>query len=277
MLVADIDADRVEVLANAAKAYEALVAATERPALFVAAPYNSLGDALPVLKDAGVDAIGIDLVRGSIPGDVDLTGVTVVAGVVDGHNIWRTDLDAALRKADAVAALGATVAVSSSTSLFHVPHTLAGEEHLGEELLSWLAFADEKVAEVVTLATARAEGEEAVADALAAARDALAARAAHPGTNRAEVRDALAAVTPTDFHRAPYAIRAAAQDARYGLPELATTTIGSFPQTPQIRKARAAWAKGNLSDADYEQAMKDEIASVVKAAGGPRPGRAGAR
>ncbi|WP_084128519.1 5-methyltetrahydropteroyltriglutamate--homocysteine S-methyltransferase [Demequina sp. NBRC 110055] len=264
ILVADIDADRAEVLANAATAYDALVAATDRPALFVAAPYNDLGDALPVLVESGVEAVGLDLVRGAVPSGVDLSGITVVAGVVDGHNIWRTDLDAALRTADAVAALGGTVAISSSTSLFHVPHTLTGEEHLGEELLSWLAFADEKVAEIVTLATARAEGEEAVADALAATRDALAARAGHPGTRRAEVRAALAAVAPDDLDRPAYSVRAAAQDARFGLPELATTTIGSFPQTPEIRKARAAWAKGTLSDADYEQAMKDEIASVVR-------------
>ncbi|WP_062130812.1 5-methyltetrahydropteroyltriglutamate--homocysteine S-methyltransferase [Demequina aestuarii] len=264
VLVSDIDADRADVLANATKVYETLVGASERPALFVAAPYHSLGDALPVLKDAGVDAIGIDLVRGSVPADVDLTGATIVAGVVDGHNIWRTDLDEALRKADAVAALGATVTVSSSTSLFHVPHTLQGEEHLGEELLSWLAFADEKVAEIVTLAAAREQGEHAVAGALGEARAALKARGEHPGTNRADVRDALAEVDPGWFERGPYAARAAAQANRFHLPELATTTIGSFPQTPEIRKARAAWAKGELTDADYEQAMKDEIASVVR-------------
>ncbi|WP_062519368.1 5-methyltetrahydropteroyltriglutamate--homocysteine S-methyltransferase [Demequina silvatica] len=263
ILVADIDADRDEVLANAAKVYGSLAALANRPALFVAAPYNSLDEALPVLKDSGVEAIGIDLVRGAVPSGTDLSGVTVVAGVVDGHNIWRTDLDAALRKAAEIEALGATVAVSSSTSLFHVPHTLEGEEHLGAELLSWLAFADQKVAEIVTLATARAQGEAAVDDALAAARAALASRKAHPGTNKADVRAALAAVTPADLDRPAYAVRAAAQDARFGLPELATTTIGSFPQTQDIRKARAAWAKGQIDDAAYEEAMKAEIARVV--------------
>ncbi|WP_062389160.1 5-methyltetrahydropteroyltriglutamate--homocysteine S-methyltransferase [Demequina iriomotensis] len=264
ILVADIDAPRDEVLANAATVYGSLAALANRPALFVAAPYNSLDDALPVLKGSGVEAIGVDLVRGAVPSGTDLAGVTVVAGVVDGHNIWRTDLDSALRKAAEIEALGATVAVSSSTSLFHVPHTLDGEEHLGAELLSWLAFADQKVGEVVTLATARAEGEAAAADAFAATRAALASRKAHPGTNKADVREALAAVTPGDLDRPAYAVRAAAQDARFGLPELATTTIGSFPQTPDIRKARAAWAKGQIDDAAYEEAMKAEIASVVK-------------
>jgi len=263
ILVADIDADRSEVLANAAKVYEGFVALTNRPKLLVAAPYNSLDDALPVLTGAGVDAVAIDLVRGSVPSEI-ADGTQIVAGVVDGHNIWRTDLDAALAKAEAVAALGAVVSIGTSTSLFHVPHTLKGEEHLGEELLSWLAFADEKVTEISTLAAASGGNAEAVADALAQARAALASRKAHPGTNRADVREALEAVTPADLQRAPYSVRAAAQDARFNLPELATTTIGSFPQTPEIRKARAAWAKGEIDDAAYEEAMKAEIASVIK-------------
>ena len=264
ILVADIDTDRAEVLANAARVYQWLGEQTARPQILVAAPMGSLGDALPVLAATPVEAIGIDLVRGTVPVGTQLTGKVIAAGVVDGHNIWRTDLDVALATLKAVEALGATVAVSTSTSLFHVPHTLKGEEHLGAELISWLAFAEEKVGEVAALATALTDGEDAAADALAAARTALASRKAHPGTNRADVRDALAAVTPGDFTRSAYATRVAAQEARFHLPELTTTTIGSFPQTPEIRKARAAWAKGTLSDAGYETAMQAEIASVVK-------------
>jgi len=264
ILVADTVADRAEVLANAARVYQWLGEQTARPQILVAAPMGSLGDALPVLAATPVEAIGIDLVRGSVPVGAQLTGKVIAAGVVDGHNIWRTDLDKALATLKAVEALGATVAVSTSTSLFHVPHTLKGEEHLGAELISWLAFADEKVSEIVALATALNQGENAAADALAEARTALASRKAHPGTNRADVRDALAAVTAGDFSRSAYTERVAAQAERFHLPELTTTTIGSFPQTPEIRKARAAWAKGELSDADYETAMKAEIASVVK-------------
>src|SRR5690606_31275152 len=124
------------VLANAKSVYDALSAAADRPGIFVAAPYNSLDDALPVLAATGVEALGIDVVRGALPAGVDLTGKTLVAGLVDGHNIWRTNLDDALAKAEALEALGATVTVSSSTSLFHVPHTLQGEEHLDAELIS---------------------------------------------------------------------------------------------------------------------------------------------
>lgn len=264
ILVADIDAPRAEVLANASRVYRALGDLATRPGLFVAAPYASLDDALPVLLETGIEAIGLDLVRGAVPSGVSFAGKTAVAGVVNGRNIWRTDLDAALATLEQIKALGGEVAVSSSTSLFHVPHTLQGEEHLGKDLLSWLAFADEKVAEIVTLSTALTQGEQAVSKALAEAREALKARAAHPGTNRADVREALAAITPADFERTAFSVRAAAQDARFGLPDLATTTIGSFPQTPEIRKARAAWAKGEIDDAAYEEAMKAEIASVVK-------------
>ena len=263
VLVADIDADRADVLANAKTVYEGFAALESRPKLLVAAPYNSLDDALPVLVEAGVDAVAIDLIRGSIPAEV-YPGTQIVAGVVDGHNIWRTDLDAALAKAEALAELGAAVSIGTSTSLFHVPHTLQGEEHLGEELLSWLAFADEKVTEIATLAAASGQGKQAVAGALSEARAALAGRKAHAGTNRADVRSALDAVTAADLARSPYAVREAAQEARFHLPELATTTIGSFPQTPEIRKARAAWAKGDLDDAGYEDAMKAEIASVIE-------------
>ncbi|MES1171575.1 MAG: 5-methyltetrahydropteroyltriglutamate--homocysteine S-methyltransferase, partial [Actinomycetota bacterium] len=263
VLVADIDADRADVLANAKTVYEGFAALESRPKLLVAAPYNSLDDALPVLVEAGVDAVAIDLIRGSIPAEV-YPGTQIVAGVVDGHNIWRTDLDAALAKAEALAELGAAVSIGTSTSLFHVPHTLQGEEHLGEELLSWLAFADEKVTEIATLAAASGPGKQAVAGALSEARAALAGRKAHAGTNRADVRSALDAVTAADLARSPYAVREAAQEARFHLPELATTTIGSFPQTPEIRKARAAWAKGDLDDAGYEDAMKAEIASVIE-------------
>jgi 5-methyltetrahydropteroyltriglutamate--homocysteine methyltransferase len=262
-LVADLDVAREDVLAAAKTAYDALGGVTSRPAILVAAPYASLDEALSALTSTPVEAISLDLVRGTVPTGVDLSGKTVVAGVVDGHNIWRTDLDVALGKAAACEALGGTVAVSTSTSLLHVPHTTVGEEHLGE-ILPWLAFADEKVAEIATLAKARAEGESAVADALAAARAALQSRAESAGTNVKAVRDALAAVTPADYSRpSDYPTRDAAQADRFHLPALATTTIGSFPQTPEIRKARAAVAKGEITEAQYEEAMKAEIASVV--------------
>ena len=262
-LVADLDVPRADVLAAAKAAYDALGGVTTRPAILVAAPYASLDDALPVLASTPIEAVSLDLVRGAVPSGVSLAGKTVVAGVVDGHNIWRTDLDAALAKAAACEALGGVVTVATSTSLLHVPHSTAGEDQLGE-ILPWLAFADEKVAEIATLAKARAKGEAAVADTLAAARAALAFRASNAGTHVASVRAALAAVTPADYDRASaYPTRASAQAERFDLPALATTTIGSFPQTPEIRKARAALVAGEITPAAYEDAMKSEIAAVI--------------
>ncbi len=262
-LVADFDIPREEVLDATRQAYEILGEAEKRPAIFVAAPYGSLEDALPVLAASSIEAIGLDLVRGTMPTNVDLTGKTVVAGVVDGHAIWRTDLEAALEKATRCEALGGAVALSPSTSLFHVPHSLKGEEHLGD-ILPWLAFADEKVGEIVTLARGRTEGMDAIADTLAETRAALAVRSSHPGTHDATVRAAVSAVADSDYVRSDFASRRQAQAERLNLPELATTTIGSFPQTEEIRKARAALGRGEIDDSVYEVAMKTEIAFVIK-------------
>ena len=146
-----IEVPRAKVLEATKQAYAAIGGASDRPSIFVAAPYASLDDALPVLIDSPVEAIGVDLVKGSLP-----TGITtdkvLVGGVVDGHNIWRGDLDAAFGKLESLKAVSPNVAVSSSTSLFHVPHDVDDEPLLGDQLKSWLAFADQKVGQVATLA-----------------------------------------------------------------------------------------------------------------------------
>jgi 5-methyltetrahydropteroyltriglutamate--homocysteine methyltransferase len=252
--------------------------AAERPAILVTAPYGDLrsaaGDGLALLAGTDVEAIAIDLVRGAVPDGSALGAVpgletkTLVAGVIDGHNIWRADLDARLATLEGLAApgtgLGAgAVAVGTSTSLLHVPHDVADEPRLDPSLKSWLAFADQKVAEVVTLATGLTSGRTAVADQLAESTAAVRSRAQAPGVVVPEVRDRAAALTPADVERAPYAERAAAQQARLDLPPLPTTTIGSFPQTQEIRRTRASWVRGELSDAEYTAAMRAEIASTV--------------
>jgi 5-methyltetrahydropteroyltriglutamate--homocysteine methyltransferase len=242
----------------------------QRPAILVTAPYGDLrgeaGDGLALLAGTDVEAIAVDLVRGAVPSGpvAGLETKTLVAGVIDGHNIWRADLDARLATLEGLSALGAgAVAVGTSTSLLHVPHDVADEPRLDPDLRSWLAFADQKVAEVVTLATGLAEGRTAVAGALAESAAAVRSRAQAPGVVVPEVRDRKAALTTADVERAPYAERAAAQQARLDLPPLPTTTIGSFPQTAEIRRTRAAWVRGELSDADYTAAMRAEIASTV--------------
>ena len=269
-LVSDsIDVPEGILLAAVIEAYRALateLSQPDRPAILVAAPYGDLGAAFPVLAATDVDAIGVDLVRGHAPAETvpGLSTKTLVAGVIDGHNIWRADLDAKLAVLEQLEGLGAAaVTVGTSTSLFHVPHTTADEPALDETLTSWLAFADEKVVEVVTLAEGLTEGREAIHEQLLAATDAVNSRRTAPGVVRPEVRDRVAALDEDAFSRGPFDERKIAQAARLNLPPLPTTTIGSFPQTGEIRKARAAFGKGELTAAQYDDEMKAEIRRVV--------------
>lgn len=267
-LVSDsVDVPVERLLASVTEAYGALTAVEGRPALFVAAPYGDLRDALGVLAATDVEAIGVDLVRGPAPTQPvpGLESKTLVAGVIDGHNIWRADLDAKLQVLEQLENLGAgAVTVGTSTSLFHVPHDVQDEPTLDPTLKSWLAFADQKVVEVVTLAEGLTEGREAIHEQLLAASDAVASRKTAPGVVRPEVRERVAALGEDAFNRGDFASRKAAQAARFDLPPLPTTTIGSFPQTPEIRKARAAFGKGELTAEQYEDEMKAEIRRVVE-------------
>ncbi|MGR0319941.1 5-methyltetrahydropteroyltriglutamate--homocysteine S-methyltransferase [Agromyces sp. ZXT2-3] len=264
-----LDEPRDRVLEAVAAAYDALGASDARPAILVAAPYGDLGDALPALAAAPVEAIGLDLVRGDVPEQLDpvteeaLAATTLVAGVVDGHNIWRGDLAHAFARAEALRSFSGSVAVSTSTSLLHVPHDVTEETALDPRLVSWLAFADQKVEQVAALARGLAEGRDAIEAELDAASAALADREAAPGVRVPAVRDRLAALDASAFARAAYDERVAAQED-LALPALPTTTIGSFPQTAEIRRARARLVKGELTDASYRELMREEIARVIR-------------
>ena len=259
---------RVELGELAARVYERLAAATERPQILLTTPYGDASHAVGALAKTGVEALHVDTLRGSLPQGADLSGVTLVVGAVDGRYIWRADLAQLRDTLKAAQALGAArVTVATSNSLQHVPHDTALETWddatLNENLHAWLAFADQKVLEVVTLARGVDEGWEAIDAEVAEATRVLEQRAAAPGVVCPEVRSRTAALTDADRAREPYLEREAAQTERLHLPPLPTTTIGSFPQTTEIRKARAANARGELSDADYEARMREEIASVI--------------
>ncbi|TFB55685.1 5-methyltetrahydropteroyltriglutamate--homocysteine S-methyltransferase [Cryobacterium sp. Sr3] len=259
-----IDIPRTDALAGLRFAYNTLGAVAERPALFVAAPYGSLDDALPVLAITPVEAIGLDLVRGSVPAETPgLDTTTLVAGVIDGHNIWRGDLAAAFDTAAGLVRLSPRISVSTSTSLLHVPHDVDDESALDDDLKTWLAFADQKVAQVATLARGLSLGRRAIEIDLSAASAALDARGVAPGVHDGAVRVRADALAPGDFTRGAYAARVAAQEMALGLPFLPTTTIGSFPQTGDIRRARAQLVRGVLSTADYRDLMRAEIRRVV--------------
>jgi len=258
------------VRAAAERAYAVLGAVADRPSIFVAAPYNSLDEAFATLAAAPIEAIGVDLVRGTVPtapagGFPGLADKTLVGGVIDGHNIWRGDLGRAFASLEQLRELGAAaVAASTSTSLLHVPHDVTDEPNLDTRLVSWLAFADQKVAQVATLARGLVEGRAAIAADIDAASSALADRLAAPGVRDEKVRTRTAALTEGDFARGDYAAREAAQAAALGLPALPTTTIGSFPQTGEIRRARAQFTKGDITQDDYDGFLRDEIRRVVE-------------
>jgi 5-methyltetrahydropteroyltriglutamate--homocysteine methyltransferase len=264
---------RDRVLAALSHGLEVLageLARPARPALLLAAQYGDLGDALPLVAESHVEAVGLDLVRGPLPrGEVlrRLAGKVVVGGVVDGRNVWRTDLERALellqRLSDGIGE-GARVAVSTSCSLLHVPHDVSRERRLGQALRPALAFADQKVEEVQVLARGLALGADSVRAELAAAGQARAARASHPGVRRDDVAARVAGLTEADLARGPYEERSAAQAEILGLPALPTTTIGSFPQTAELRRARVALKKRDLDRDGYERVVREEIARVVR-------------
>jgi 5-methyltetrahydropteroyltriglutamate--homocysteine methyltransferase len=256
-----------EVLAAATeRAYAVLGAADDRPRLLVAAPYAQVTDvAWAVLAAAPVEALAVDLVRGAVPApQPGLSSKTLVGGVVDGRNIWRGDLAGAFAALETLGGLGAgAVSAGTSTSLLHVPHDVSEETELDERLVSWLAFADQKVRQVATLARGLADGANAIAGELAAASAALADRYDAPGVRDGAVRDRAGALTRDDFRRAEYEVRVAAQEKALALPLLPTTTIGSFPQTGDIRRARARHARGESTTEEYETFLRSEIARVI--------------
>ncbi|GAA4212961.1 5-methyltetrahydropteroyltriglutamate--homocysteine S-methyltransferase [Actinocatenispora rupis] len=235
-------ADRTPAeLAATAAAYERLGGLTRRPALFVASYFGGLGEALPVLADSPVEAIGVDLVRGDVPEALPgLRDKVLVAGVVSGRDVWRTDPVAATALLDRVRGIAGQVAVATSCSLLHVPYDLAVEPDLPAELTGRLAFAAQKVDEVVALAAGTA------------------------GSVPAAPTPTRPVEPPPVVSRAPYAVRAAAQAARLGLPELPVTTIGSFPQTAELRTTRADLAAGRVGAAEYDGLIRAEIERVVR-------------
>lgn len=263
-LVTDISPD-APALAEAT--YTALGKAGNRPAIYVATYFGDPGASLAGLARTPVEAIGVDLVYGAgaaVAGIPELSGKTLVAGVVDGRNIWRTDLDAALGKLESLVKSAGAVAVSTSCSTMHVPYSLEPETELDDALRSWLAFGQEKVAEVVTLARALRDGREAVAHEIEASNAAVASRQSDPRLHNDELRARIEEIVATGTHRGDAAERRASQEARLHLPPLPTTTIGSYPQTSAIRKARAALRSGEIDQAEYEKRMKKEIADVIK-------------
>jgi 5-methyltetrahydropteroyltriglutamate--homocysteine methyltransferase len=214
----------------------------------------------------------LDLVRapGQLePALVALSGSSarLSLGLIDGRNVWVCDLDRALDRVDAaVAALGADrVTVAPSCSLLHVPHEAATETAIDAEVHGWLAFCAEKLGELRLLAEAARADRRRRDELLAANREAIGRRRASALTNDPAVRERVGALAPRDYERgAPYAERRKAQRSRVPLPELPTTTIGSYPQTDEIRAARRDLREGRIDQAAYERFIEGQIRHVVE-------------
>ncbi|MFG2985568.1 5-methyltetrahydropteroyltriglutamate--homocysteine S-methyltransferase [Streptomyces sp. NPDC048258] len=257
-------------LGAAARAYRELGTLTDRPKLLVASYFDRLGEALPVLAKAPVEGLALDFTERAAANLADLAAVgglpgkRLVAGVVNGRNIWINDYAQSLATLGTLLGLADRVDVAASCSLLHVPLDAAAERDIDPQVRRWLAFARQKTTEITTLARGLARGTDAIAAELAANRADLASRANSAITHDPAVRARAAAVTDADGRRSqPYAERSAAQRAHLGLPLLPTTTIGSFPQTTELRTARADLRAGRIDTAGYEERIKAEIREVL--------------
>ncbi|WP_227367524.1 5-methyltetrahydropteroyltriglutamate--homocysteine S-methyltransferase [Halomonas sp. M20] len=242
-----------------------------RVKVLLATYFGDLGDNLALAVGLPVEALHIDMVRG--PNQLErvidrLPSYKILSvGAIDGRNIWRADL-AALREtlAQARSRLGDRLWLAPSCSLLHVPVDLASETALDSELKSWLSFARQKLDEVALLARllddrGTPEDETRLAEATAA----LEARRNSNRIHKPAVAKRLGALGKNDAERASaYSARARKQRQRFDLPLFPTTTIGSFPQTDNIRAARRAFKAGTLELAAYENCMREEIAFAVE-------------
>ncbi len=242
--------------------------ARSEPKLMLTTYFGGLGDNLGLATALPVAGLHIDLIRAPEQLDAVLKAVPasllLSLGVIDGRNIWRADLDVLLER---IAPLAATrdLVLAPSCSLLHVPVDLALESKLDDEVSQWLAFAVQKIEELNLLKRALNEGRDSIADGLAAASQAAAARRISPRIHDANVAARIAAVSPgMRERRSGHPERIRAQADVLALPAFPTTTIGSFPQTAEVRRARAEHNRGNLETAAYEQFLREETERAVR-------------
>lgn len=241
------------------------------PAKFLLTTYfGQLQENLPLACSLPVHGLHLDVVNGGNEVESVLAALpqdrVLSLGVINGRNIWKTDLNARLDQLDTVAErLGGRLWIAPSCSLLHVPVTLESEEQMDQDIRSWLAFATEKLDEIQILAKALNDGRRLVQSELDANREALASRRGSPRVTNPSVQSALASVHSEMGRRAsPYNARALLQRSILNLPLYPTTSIGSFPQTKEIRQVRAHFKNGKLEEASYREAMRGEIARCIR-------------
>ncbi len=264
ILVTDLPAGAAEAFKQA---YTAL--APVAPKIMLTTYFGSLGDNQDLATSLPVAGLHLDCLRGT--DDVKAVASNLAAdqtlslGLVDGRNIWRTNLSPTLARAKELASHHkGDIEIASSCSLLHTPVDVSLESKLDLDLKSWLAFATQKLDEISTLARGLWDGEETVAATLRASTEAATTRANSKHTYNPLVRGRIASLDASATDRkSPFAERRKAQ-ADLGLPPLPTTTIGSFPQTADVRKARAANKRGDLSDADYRAFLERETEATIR-------------
>jgi 5-methyltetrahydropteroyltriglutamate--homocysteine methyltransferase len=253
------------------KTYERFAYALPNLKIMLTTYFGALDDNLDAALALPVAGLHLDLVRAPDQLDRALArapeGLVLSLGVIDGRNVWRANLpDLIDRLAPAVAKRGTDhIQIAPSCSLLHVPIDLEQEADLDPDVKSWLAFSLQKMDELATLGTALAGDRVSTARAIDASAAAAAARRASLKVHDAAVSSRMESVTADmSRRRSAFAVRAAMQREQFKLPAFPTTTIGSFPQTADVRKARAAHAKGQIDDAEYERFLKEETARAVQ-------------
>lgn len=250
-------------------AYAALTNGSGVPKIMLATYFGTLGDNLPTALALPVHGLHVDLVRAPEQLDAVLVGarrdLVLSLGVIDGRNVWATDLDPILDRIERVVASGREVVIAPSCSLLHTPIDLDRETDLDPEVQAWFSFAAQKIAELVVLARALNEGRNSVRAALDAASSMIASRRASPKINNPAVKARAAAANPSHARRAsPFEARRKVQRDRLKLPPYPTTTIGSFPQTAEVRKARADYGKQVIDTEAYDDFLREEMTRAVR-------------
>ena len=252
-------------------AYEAISKAGG-PKAVVATYFGDIVHNLDVLAHLkNVYGIHVDLVRNPEQLETVIGALApqqvLSAGVVDGRNIWKTNFKRAIETVEAaVQKLGKDrVIVATSSSLLHTPHTLASEKKLDKEVADWFSFACEKVVEVATIAKAVTDGPASVREALEANARSMQSRSSSSRTNDQKVKERQSKVTEEMHNRqSPFPARISQQQKRLNLPLFPTTTIGSFPQTKEIRIQRNKFTKGDITEQEYEKFIEKEIEDCIK-------------
>lgn len=271
-LALDID-DKTRALYQTV--YNRLAAAAKGTKIVAATYFESLRENAKTALNLPVQALHVDLVRGESQLDELLTDVPanliLSLGVVDGRNIWKNDYETSLRKIkQAVDALGADrVWIAPSSSLLHVPFDLDledNEQSLPAEVKNWLAFAKQKLAEVKDLAVlATGDADATTLARFEANKSAQQSRRTSTLIHREAVKTRVKNITDEDAKRTnPFADRKAKQQAKFNLPAFATTTIGSFPQTKDVRKWRADLKKGAITQEEYDKLIAEETERTIR-------------